>query len=123
MGNIVLMFICKGGSVSVECDNLESMDWVINEMEKRGFKMWPGIISNYEPTQKEIDNSHDDERYDFEPSVKFCPIHGEKKKWQDTKDGGHYCGEKVDGKWCGYKEDEKGKMVKPPKSKPDYIQF
>lgn len=123
MGNIVLMFICQGGSVSVECDNLDNLDWVIAEMEKRGFKMWPGMLPVLDkPSDAATQSKFTPDDLSAKP-VDFCPLHGSKKKWADTRDGGHYCGEKVNNKWCGYKEDEDGNMTKPPHTKPDYVQF
>lgn len=61
------------------------------------------------------------------PPVKasFCPYHklGD-KKWEDHRDGGYYCGHKnPDGTWCGFKVDETGKVVKPPKMLSDYVDF
>lgn len=123
MGNIVLMFVTQGGSVSVEVDNLDNLDWVLEEMGKRGFTMFPAIAMNMgiakeAPVQASFKNSPAD-------PVDFCPVegHGSSKKWKDTKEGGHYCGHKVNGSWCGYAENDAGQMRKPPKSMPDYVQF
>lgn len=123
MGKISIMFFCRGGSVNLEADNLENMDWIIAEMEKRGFTMWPGVLFGVDEGEKARENSHDDEWDRDRAPVDFCPIHGKSKKWRDTKDGGHYCGNKVDGSWCGYAENDAGVMRKPPKSMPDYVQF
>lgn len=123
MGSIVLMFVTTGGSVSVEVDSLDNLDWALEEMGKRGFTMFPALILNsgigkagYPQVKSDVP---------LRDNVDFCPVkgHGSTKKWADTKDGGHYCGHKVDGSWCGYKEDQDGEMVKPPKSMPDYIKF
>lgn len=59
------------------------------------------------------------------PPMSFCPYHTKQdKKWEDRRDGGYYCGHKnPDSSWCGYKVDEDGEMIKPPKMMPDYKPF
>lgn len=123
MAKLTIMWITMGGSVSTEVDNLDDFDWMRAEMEKRGLFLFETTSEGRLPKN---DNTRElaDHQEEALQQIDFCPEHGTKRKWADTKDGGHYCGVKVQGdKWCGYKEDEEGKMLKPPRNMPNYIKF
>lgn len=108
--------------VIVTAENAADLDKVIDDAIAR---KWVPFFAVPEDTDALFDAliSKGTDRDDGE-EVDFCPVHGSRKKWADTRDGGHYCGEKVlDNKWCGYKEDAAGKMLKPPRTLPNYVKF
>lgn len=123
MGKLRMLFTGNGINLELEADHLQELDFYIGKLADRGFfpVCWNTTQEkDLERIDKAIENSH----YDGEDKpVDFCPIHGSSKKWKDKNDGGHYCGEKVDGKWCGYAENDAGVMRRPPRTMPDYIQF
>ena len=123
MAKLTVMWITVGGSVSTEVENLNDFDWVRAEMEKRGLFLFETSATG---SRLPKDNTRElaDYQEEEDEEIDFCPKHGSGKKWADTKDGGHYCGFKnEDNSWCGYKEDEAGRQLKPPKSMPRYVKF
>lgn len=123
MAKIRMLLTGNGVNLELEADHLQELDHFLAKLADRGFfpVCWNKTQEqDLERMDKAIENSH----YDGEHRpVDFCPLHGSKKKRADTRDGGYYCGEKPNGKWCGYSEYENGEMRRAPFSLPEYIKF
>lgn len=123
MAKFTMHFVRGVEQLGVEFDGMDEMDALLPKLASRGWVAWGITPSTITYTEKEVKELVSAVQPDLGGEVKFCPIHGESKKWEDRKDGGFYCGNKVNGKWCGYAETDEGVMRKPPKSMPDYVQF
>jgi len=110
MALAILIGDYRGFITIVSFEGAENIKEAVDRLENLGFQPLPlnlGAVANFSPTDLLAPSP--------QSRAPTCPVHGQEKISVDKRDGGFYCGVKVDNVWCGAKFSVSGQLTRPSK--------